>query len=224
VAGAANSSKTITINAGGRLDTVARYTGFDPMSTPPKPYLTPEQYLEIERAAEYKSEYFKGEMFAMSGGTLDHGRIFRNLISLLHVQLRGRSCEIAGSRLRLQVSSEGFYTYPDIVVFCGKPQFADSRTDTITDATVIIEVPSPSTENYDRGFKFEQYRQLASLKDYIVLAQNRIHLEHYTREDSSWVLRETSDPDTVIQLPSIECSFRVGEAYERVEFEAAATS
>src|ERR1017187_3220434 len=117
------------------------------MSTQPKPYLTPEQYLEIERAAEYKSEYFNGEMFAMSGGTLDHGRIFHNLASLLHKHLRGRSREVAGSDLRLQVSPGGLYTYPDMVVFCGKPQFADSRTDTITDATVIIEVLSPSTEN-----------------------------------------------------------------------------
>ncbi len=190
------------------------------MSTQAKAYLTPEQYLEIERAAEYKSEYFHGEMFAMSGGTLDHGRIFRNLISLLNTQLRGRSCEVAGSDLRLQVSSKGLFTYPDIVVFCGQPQFADPRRDTLTDATVIIEVLSPSTENYDRGFKFEQYRKIPSLKDYLVLAQDRVHLEHHTRQsDGSWNLRETSDLNAVIQLPSIECSFRVSEAYERVEFE-----
>ena len=195
------------------------------MSTQAKPYLTPEQYLEIERAAEYKSEYFNGEMFAMSGGTLDHGRIFRNLLSLLNGQLRGRSCEVAGSDLRLQVSPTGLYTYPDIVVFCGKPKFADPRRDTLTDATVIIEVLSPSTVNYDRGFKFEQYRRLVLLKEYIVLAQDRVHLEHWTRQaDGSWNLRETSELNDVIQLPSIECSFRVAEAYERVEFEATVTS
>src|ERR1700758_224476 len=123
------------------------------MPTQANTFLTPEQYLEIERAAEHKSEYFNGEMFAMSGGSLDHGRIFRNLISSLNGQLRGRTCEVAGSDLRLRVSPDGLYTYPDIVVFCGKPQFADRRTDTITDATVIIEILSPSTVNYDRGFK-----------------------------------------------------------------------
>jgi Uma2 family endonuclease len=190
------------------------------MSTQAKPYLTPEQYLEIERAAECKSEYFNGEMFAMAGGSLDHGRIFRNLLFLLNGQLRGRSCEVAGSDLRLRVSPTGLYTYPDIVVFCGRPQFADSRTDTITDATVIIEVLSPSTVNYDRGFKFEQYRRVPSLKDYIVIAQDRVYLEYWTLQvDGSWNLRETSDLNEVIQLPSIECSFRLAEAYERVEFD-----
>jgi Uma2 family endonuclease len=191
------------------------------MSTQAKPFLTPEQYLEIERAAEYKSEYFNGEMFAMAGGTLDHAMIASDVSGILRAQLRGRPCRIAGSDLRLQVSPDGLYTYPDIVVFCGKAKLADAHRDTITDATAIIEVLSPSTENYDRGFKFEQYRGLPSLKDYVVLAQNRVHVEHWTRQtDGSWNLRETSDPDAVIQLPSIECSFRVGEAYERVDIEA----
>jgi Uma2 family endonuclease len=190
------------------------------MSTQAKPYLTPEQYLEIERAAESKSEYFNGEMFAMAGGSLNHGRVFRNLLTSLNGQLEDRSCEVAGSDLRLQVSPTGLYTYPDIVVFCGKPKFADPRKDTITDATVIIEVLSPSTVNYDRGFKFEQYRRIPSLKDYIVIAQDRVYLEHWThKDDGSWNLRETSDSNEVIQLPSIECSFRLAEAYERVDFD-----
>jgi Uma2 family endonuclease len=190
------------------------------MSTQAKTFLTPEQYLEIERAAEYKSEYFNGEMFAMSGGSLNHTRIFHYLSHSLYGQLRGRSCELAGSDLRLRVSPAGLYTYPDIVVFCGRPQFADRRTDTITDATVIIEILSPSTINYDRGFKFEQYRRVPSLKDYVVIAQDRIYLEHSTPQgDGSWNVREVSDPSAVIQLPSIECSFRLGDAYERVDFE-----
>jgi Uma2 family endonuclease len=190
------------------------------MSTQAKPFLTPEQYLEIERAAEYKSEYFNGEMFAMSGGSLDHSRIFHNLSHILFAQLRGRDCELAGSDLRLRVSPGGLYTYPDIVVFCGKPQFADPRRDTITDATVIIEILSPSTVNYDRGFKFEQYRRVPSLKDYIVIAQDRVYLEHLTAQaDASWNLREISDLNAIIQLPSIECSFRLADAYERVDFQ-----
>jgi Uma2 family endonuclease len=128
------------------------------------------------------------------------------------------SCAIAAADLRLQVSPDSLYTYPDIVVFCGKPQFADDRQDTITDATVIIEVLSPSTMNYDCGFKFEQYRRLQSLKDYIVIAQDRVHVEHSTRQGDAWILRETSDVNAVIEVPAIECTFRVGEAYARVEF------
>ncbi len=188
------------------------------MSTQPKTYLTPEQYLEIERAAEHKSEYFQGEMFAMAGGTLDHSTIFHNVAFLLSGQLRGRSCRVAGSDLRLQVSPDGLFAYPDLVVFCGKPQFADRRRDTITDATVIIEILSPSTEDYDRGFKFEQYRKVPSLQDYVVIAQNRVHVEHNVRQaDGSWMLRETSDLNASIELRSIGCSFKVCEAYERVE-------
>jgi Uma2 family endonuclease len=190
------------------------------MSTQPKPYLTPEQYLKIEREAQFKSEYFKGEMFATAGGTMNHARIASDVLTSLNVQLlRGRRCEIASSDLRLQVPPDGLYTYPDIVIFCGKPPYADPRRDTITDATVIIEVLSPSTQNYDRGFKFEQYRQLPSLSDYVVIAQDRVHVEHSTRQGDAWMLRETSDLGAVIDLPSIECRFRVCEAYSRVEFE-----
>ena len=189
------------------------------MSTQAKAFLTPEQYLEIERTAEFRSQYFHGEMFAVSGGSLSHARLVRNLVVLLGGQLRRRSCEVASSDLRLRVSPDGLYTYPDIVVFCGRPLFADDRTDTITDATVIIEILSPSTENYDRGFKFEQYRRLSSLKDYIVIAQDRVHLEHSTRQDdNSWVLREKSDSAASIRLESIGCEFSIAEAYESVEF------
>jgi Uma2 family endonuclease len=187
------------------------------MSTQPKPYLTPEQYLEIERAAEHKSEYFNGEMYAMAGGTLNHSRIASDVLTLLNVQMRGRRCEIAESNLRLRVTPEGLFTYPDIFVFCGEPQLADDRKDTVIDATVIIEVLSPSTANYDRGFKFEQYRRIPSLQDYIVIAQDRVHVEHNTRQGDAWLLRETSDLNAVIELPSIECTFRLREAYGRVD-------
>jgi Uma2 family endonuclease len=190
------------------------------MSTQVKPILTSEQYLEIERAAESKSEYFHGRMFAMSGGSLNHARLVRNLIVSLGAQLRGRRCEVAANDLRLRVSPEGLYTYPDIVVFRGPPQFADDRTDTIIDATVIVEVLSPSTEDYDRGFKFEQYRRLPSLRDYLVLAQDRVHLEYAARQrDDSWLLRETSDLDASIQLASIECGLSLADAYRSVQFE-----
>jgi len=190
------------------------------MPLEPKPYITPEQYLEIERAAEFRSEYFDGEMFAMSGGTLDHATIKENLATTLSLQLRGSQCRSASSDLRLQTHGGGPCFYPDIVVFCGKPKLSDARRDMLTDATVIIEILSPSTERYDRTFKLEHYRMLASLRDYIVIAQDRVSVEHKTRQsDNSWEMRETSDLDAVVQLPSIECSFRVADVYYRVEFD-----
>jgi Uma2 family endonuclease len=192
------------------------------MSTQPKPYIRPEQYLAIERAAELKSEYFDGEMFAMSGGTLDHATVKDNLTILLGTQLRNRPCRTASSDLRVQTDPNGPYFYPDIVVFCGKPPLADQHRDMLTDATLIIEVLSPSTERYDRTFKFEHYRRLPSLKDYIVIAQDSVHIEHKTRlGDGTWSVVATSDPDAVIQLPSIECSIHVAGVYDRVEFELA---
>ncbi len=121
----------------------------------------------------------------MSGGSLNHAMISGDVFGLLRGQLRGRSCRIAGSDLRLQVAPDGLYAYPDIVVFCGEPRFSDPRTDTITDATLIIEVLSSSTENYDRGFKFEQYRRIRSLKDFIVIAQDRVYVEHWSRQQDN---------------------------------------
>lgn len=189
------------------------------MSTLPKPFLTPEEYLEIDRAAEYKSEYYEGVMYAMAGASLNHGRIFHNLARLLSEQLRGRRCEVAGSDLRLNIQATGLFTYPDLVVFCGAPKLLGTQPDTLTDATLIIEILSRSTRGFDHGFKFENYRRLPSLNEYIMVAQDHIQVEHFTRQDDgSWTMRETSDPNAVIQIASIECHFRVGDAYERVEF------
>jgi Uma2 family endonuclease len=127
--------------------------------------------------------------------------------------------------LRVQTRPKGPYYYPDIVIFCGKPKLVDNWRDMVSDATVIIEVLSPSTPDYDRSFKFEQYRKLKSLTDYIVIAQDRIYLEHNTRQvDGSWSLREVSDLNAIIQIPSIDCSFSVADAYRRVEFEPDATA
>ena len=190
------------------------------MSTQPKPYLTPEQYLAIDRAAESRSEYFDGEMFAMSGGTLNHATIVHNLNLLLGVQLRDRPCRMASTDLRLQTRPRGPYFYPDIVVFCGKPQFASAQRDMITDAVAIIEILSPSTEKYDRAFKFEHYRTLPSLKDYLLMAQDRVAIDHKMRlDEDSWALQQTTDPEAVVQIPSIRCTFRAGDAYYQVELD-----
>src|SRR4051812_40698878 len=138
------------------------------MSTQPKPHLTPEQYLEIERAAEYKSEYFDGEMFAMSGAREAHNVVAMNIGAELREQLRQKPCRVYPSDMRVRVSSTGLYTYPDVVAVCDKPQFADEVTDTLLNPVLVVEVLSPSTEAYDRGRKFDHYKTIESLREYLL--------------------------------------------------------
>ena len=194
------------------------------MSTQPVTYLTHEQYLEIERKAEFPSEYINGEMFAMSGGTPNHARIALNCAMKLTEQLRGRPCEAFGADLlRLHIAKHNISTYPDVLVTCGPKQLLDARRDTLTDATVIVEVLSPSTKNYDRGEKFLFYRSLPSFSEYLVLAQDEMLAEHWARQpDGSWLLREFTEPADDIDLKSIDCRLNLRSLYERVEFETVA--
>src|SRR6266404_1708800 len=152
------------------------------MSSVPKTFLTPEQYLEIERKAEFKSEYFQGEMFAMAGAREAHNLIALNLAAALHPQLRARPCRAYISDMRVRVSATGLYTYPDILVVCGEPQFLDERRDTLLNPNLIVEVLSPSTEAYDRGRKFEHYRSVESLSEYLLVSSERIIAELFTRQ------------------------------------------
>jgi Uma2 family endonuclease len=190
------------------------------MSTPAISYLTPEQYLEIDRNAEFRSEYVNGEIFAMSRGTVNHARIVANTLSRLVEQLRGKSCEAVASDVRLFCGQYRMFTYPDIIVTCG-PQFLDPRRDTITDATAIVEVLLPSTMNYDQGEKFRYYRALPSFREYLLLGQDAVRAEHYVRQpDGAWLLREFLSPESEIELNSIGCHLKLDSLYERVEFEA----
>ncbi|MDZ7401888.1 MAG: Uma2 family endonuclease [candidate division KSB1 bacterium] len=195
------------------------------MSIQPKRRLTPEEYLEIERQAEYKSEYFNGEMFAFAGATREHNLIAGNIYSNLHQQLRKKTCEVYPSDMRVKVTATGLYTYPDVVIVCGKPQFEDEKEDILLNPIVIIEVLSPTTENYDRGIKFTHYRTISSLTDYILVAQDNIHVEHYVRQsDRSWLFSEYKSADEKIQIESIGCELLVAEIYEKVEFEGESKS
>jgi Uma2 family endonuclease len=191
------------------------------MATQPRLYLTPQQYLEIDRAAERGSEYYDGEMFSIEAMSLVHDRIFRNILRSLDAQLRGRSCEPAGSNLRVKCGPSGPYFYPDIVVFCGAPMLEDSHEDTLLDVTVIIEILSPSTERYDRSFKFEHYRRLPSLEHYLLIAQNEVKIEHRRRlPDSSWTAVVSSDQQAVVELSAIGCGLSIGSIYENAQFRA----
>jgi Uma2 family endonuclease len=191
------------------------------MATQPRPYVTPQQYLEIDRAAERGSEYYDGEIFPMTAVSLVHDRIFRNILLSLDTQLRGRPCEPAGSNVRLRCAPDGPYFYPDILVFCGAPVLEDSDEDTLLDVTAIIEILSPSTERYDRTFKFEHYRTLPSLQHYLLIAQNEVKIEHRRRQpDSSWTAVVSSDQQAVVELSAIGCGLPINSIYENVQFTA----
>jgi Uma2 family endonuclease len=159
------------------------------MSVVLKPRYTPEQYLDIERAADYKSEYFDGEIFAMAGASEEHNTITFNLSGALVPQLRGTGCRGYAGDMRVKVDASGLYTYPDVVVVCGERHFTDDHLDTLTNPTLIVEVLSPSTEGYDRGQKFANYRRIPSLETYVLVAQDRAHIEKFERRpDGQWLL------------------------------------
>ena len=188
------------------------------MATHPVTKLTEEEYLARERAAEYKSEYFDGEMFAMSGASMQHNRLERNLIHHLSNALDGRPCEAFTSNLRIRVSGR-MYTYPDVSVVCGEPQLADKEHDVLLNPTAIFEILSPSTEKYDRGLKLQRYRTIASLQDYILVDQNEIRIEQYTRQDANvWTLRDYQRLEDELPLASIGISLSLARIYDRVEF------
>src|SRR5580700_5076361 len=176
------------------------------MSTQPKAFLTPEQYLEIERQAEYKSEFWQGEMFAMSGAAEPHNLVLPNITAQLHPQLRSTGCRLYSNDMRVRVSATGLYTYPDMVVVCGASQFLDARRDTLLNPTLIVEILSPSTEAYDRGRKFEHYQSIDSLQQYLLVASERVHADVFTRQaGGQWLLTAVASADDVIELDSIGC-------------------
>jgi len=190
------------------------------MSSEPKPFLTVEEYLAAERRAERKHEYYAGEIFAMAGASRRHALIVTNLVGELRQLLRRRPCEVYSTDLRLRVASTGLFTYPDVMVVCGAPEFAAEDPDTLVNPVLIVEVLSETTKNYDRGEKFRHYRTLASLREYLLVAQDAVHIEQYVRQaDGSWRLTETGDPEAVIELVSLDCQLPVALIYEKVSFE-----
>jgi Uma2 family endonuclease len=179
---------------------------------------TAEQYLAMERKSEFKSEYLDGLITALSGVSRAHNRIAGNMYRKISDQLENRPCEAFISDLRLRVSPTGLYTYPDVMVVCGEAEYLDDEVDTLLNPTLVVEVLSPSTESYDRGAKFGHYRQLASLKEYVLVAQDRILVERFTRGGDDWLLSAQNDPDDTLRLVSIGCSVPLREIYARVSF------
>ncbi len=184
---------------------------------PQTAYITPEEYLVREREAEYKSEYFDGEIFAMSGASPAHNQIVINIVGEMYAQFKKRPCRVYAGDMRVKVSPTGLYSYPDVVALCDKLRFDDEQKDTLLNPTVIIEVLSDSTANYDRGTKFKHYRTLDSLIEYILIAQDECHIEHYIRQaNNQWIFSETSDLQETIELPSIDCRLALSDVYDKV--------
>jgi Uma2 family endonuclease len=187
------------------------------MSSQPQKLLTPEEYLARERKAEFKSEYFAGEMFAMAGASRQHNLIAANIIRTLGNQLLERPCNVYPSDMRVKINKINKYTYPDVVVACGEEQFEDEHGDTLLNPVLIIEILSDSTEAYDRGKKFEHYQSLDSLAEYLLISQDPSRVEHYVRQDDrTWTYTEFHQAEDVVHLPTIDCDLALKDVYAKV--------
>lgn len=183
------------------------------------PYLTPEEYLEIERNAPYQSEYYRGEMYPVTGGTDRHSTIIGNLAGELRHALRNTPCVVHPTALRVRVSLDGLYAYPDIQVICAAPRFIDGHRDMVDNPVLIIEVLSPSTEGHDRGLKFAQYRTLESLREYVLVSQNEPRVERFSRQAANeWLFHEFLGIGEQVIFDSVECRIPMAEIYLKVQF------
>ncbi len=191
------------------------------MSALPKlRYYTPEEYLALELAAEYKSQYVDGEIFAMTGNQPWHIKVAGNIFAGLHSRLRGRPCDLYFSEMRLRVKAGGMYTYPDVMALCGQAKYETTENPhSLLNPQVIVEVLSPSTEAFDRGGKFARYRLLESLTDYVLVSAERMQIEHFVRQpDGRWMMSEYNEPHHQLPLVSVEAVLPLSEIYEQVEF------
>ena len=175
------------------------------------------EYLARERTAETKSEYYAGELFAMTGASLRHGLVVANLMHVLTTQLRNRDCYVVANDMRVRVPETDSYVYPDVVAICGEPQLEDAELDTLLNPTLVVEVLSPSTADFVRGGKLEHYRTIQSLAEVLILAQDRAHAEHWVRQpEGRWQFKETGMADAVLRLESIGCELKLADVYYRV--------
>jgi len=187
------------------------------MATEPHQRLSIQEYLALERQSEGRHEYLDGEMFATSGASRRHNRIVLNVGKRLDSALEERGCDVFVSDMRVLTPDNKFFTYPDVVAVCGEPKFADAEVDTLLNPEVIVEVLSPSTEDYDRGTKFDHYRSIPNLKEYVLVAQDRVHVKHYQKQtNDGWPLLELDDLGLTLELQSVGCRLLLAAIYKRV--------
>jgi Uma2 family endonuclease len=184
-----------------------------------KPKLTSAEYLVIERKAPFRSEYLNGEMFAMAGASFAHTRIATNLVVALGERFKGGPCYTLSHDMRVKVTRTGLYTYPDVIILCGPPELEDAELDILLNPRVIIEVLSDSTEGYDRGAKFEHYKQVASLQEYVLVSQDEPTCDRYVRgPDETWLNKTFAGLDGVLAFESVSASVPLSEIYAGVTF------
>jgi Uma2 family endonuclease len=180
---------------------------------------TEQEYLELERAAEYKSEYYRGEIFAMAGAGRNHNRITENLSGEIYMALRGKSCQSFSRDMRVHIPENTLYTYPDILIVCGVPEFVDEQTDTLLNPSVIIEVLSPGTQKYDQTKKFHLYRSLQSLTEYVMVDSQEIVAEVRRKgDDGIWyIASEAYDIDGSIEIGPIGLTLKMSDIYAQTK-------
>lgn len=191
------------------------------MAAQPAAPMTVEEYLAYDRASETKHEFYNGELLAMAGASYDHNTIVGNTFASLRAGLRGGPCRVNFSDIRVQIGDSGLFTYPDLTVICVSPHFRDERRDVIINPPIIIEVLAPSTESNDRGRKFQQYRSIGPLREYLLIAQGTPRIEHFVRQTSDlWLFSESVGIETTLYLPTIDCTLPPAEVYQDVDFSA----
>lgn len=179
-----------------------------------------DEYLALERASECKHEFFDGEIFDMAGASAAHNLITANVIAAMNLALRSGPCRVFASDMRVKCLTTGLYTYPDVSIVCEQPQFEDHHGDTLLNPLVMIEVLSPTTEAYDRGKKFEHYRRIASLREYVLISQDHAQVEHFARQPDGeqWLLTAVGDLQERIAFPALDLAVSLSEIYAKVEF------
>ena len=183
-------------------------------------YISPEDYLLKERASQEKHEYFKGEVFAMSGASWEHNIIAKNISTIILPFLKGSSCDMFGSDLRIHIPENTLYTYPDFSIICGKPEVTDKEKDTAVKPSVIIEILSKSTKDYDRGSKFMLYRSIKTLKEYITIDSLSFSVEIFTRqENNTWLLSEFKQLSDSFVISTISLTLQLKDVYEDVSID-----
>lgn len=187
-------------------------------------YYSIEEYLTLEESADYKSEYIDGEIFPMAGGSTNHNRIAGNFYAALNFAFKTEDYDVFMSDVRLWIPKKRIYTYPDVMVVVGKPEYYNNRTDMITNPRVIIEIFSDSTKEYDRSKKFEGYRTIPTIEEYLLLDQTRRYIEHFSKTDRKrWSFAEYNELDETIALASISFEIAVADIYNKVNFEEVET-
>jgi Uma2 family endonuclease len=188
------------------------------MGLPEKKLISELEYLEMEIASAEKHEYYQGEIFAMAGATVEHNRIATNVTGEIYSKLKGKNCNVFNSDLRVHIQANSLYTYPDITVVCGEVEKLPNTLDTIINPTLIIEVLSASTKDYDRGTKFMLYRDIPSLKEYLVIdSTGKVHLEKwYKKEDGLWILNEYKSTEDTVPIESLSIELAMADVYRGV--------